>query len=209
MDADVHRSLVWLKEAGAELAEVKLARGRLSATGSAIGADPVPYRLEYILVTGDDYTTSSLRVHTSGVGWGRTLELRRDGDGTWQILGDAEGHLDAPPPGGDATLYRDALDCDLALCPLTNTMPVLRHDLLDAGDPVDFQMVWVSVPDLAVHPSAQRYTPVRKSDDVSVVRYEDENFQADIVFDRDGLVVDYPGLARRVGQPRGSRLGTG
>lgn len=205
MDADVHRSLVWLKEAGAELAEVKLARGRLSATGSAIGADPMPYRLEYILVTGDDYTTSSLRVHTAGAGWSRTLELRRDGDGTWQVLGDAEGLLDAPPPGGDATLYQGALDCDLALCPLTNTMPVLRHGLLDAGDPVDFQMVWVSVPDLAVHPSAQRYTPVRKSDDVSVVRYEDEGFAANIVFDRDGLVVDYPGLARRVGRPSAVR----
>ena len=67
MDPDVHRSLVWCKEAGAELAEVKLARGHLSAVGSAIGADPVPYRLEYALTTGDDYATSSLRVAESDI----------------------------------------------------------------------------------------------------------------------------------------------
>jgi hypothetical protein len=41
----VRRSVVWLKEAGAELADVELAEGRLTAIGTAIGADPLPYRL--------------------------------------------------------------------------------------------------------------------------------------------------------------------
>ncbi|WP_040421728.1 putative glycolipid-binding domain-containing protein [Actinopolymorpha alba] len=197
MIADVHHSLVWLKDAGAELVEVKLARGRLSATGSAIGADPVPYRLEYILTTGDFYVTSSLRVHTSGHGWRRSLELHRDGDGSWRIVTDQEGHLDAPPPGGDPALWQGALDCDLGLCPLTNTMPVLRHGLLDKGDPVDLVMAWVSVPDLTVTPSAQRYSPLSRTDESSVVRFESDGFCADILFDRDGLVLDYPSIARR------------
>ncbi len=197
--ADVHRSLVWCKDAGAELAEVKLARGHLSAVGSAIGADPVPYRLEYALTTGDDYATSSLRVHAFGVGWRRVLELRRDGSGRWEIFADAEGHLDAPPPGGNARSYGDALDCDLGLSPLTNTMPVRRHGLLTGGGPVDLLTAWVSVPDLSVHPSRQRYTHVRADGDGAVVRFDSDDFTADIAFDRDGLVVDYPGIARRAG----------
>lgn len=201
MDPDVHRSLVWCKDAGAELAEVKLARGHLSAVGSAIGADPVPYRLEYALTTGDDYATSSLRVHAFGVGWRRVLELRRDGSGRWEILADAEGHLDAPPPGGDARLYGDALDCDLGLSPLTNTMPVRRHGLLTGGGPVELLTTWVSVPDLSVRPSRQRYTHLGANGDGDgvLIRFDSDDFTADIAFDRDGLVVDYPGIARLAG----------
>jgi hypothetical protein len=198
MNAEVHRSLVWLKECGAELAEVKLARGRLTAVGSAIGADPLPYRMEYVLRTTDSYVTSSLRVHTSAVGWRRSLELHRDGNGSWRIVADAEGDLDAPAPGGDAAAFHGAVDCDLGLCPLTNTMPVLRHGLLAAGDAVELVMPWVSVPDLSVTASRQRYTHVSQSAEFSVVRFDNGDFTADIVFDADGLVVDYPEIARRV-----------
>ena len=49
---------------------------------------------------------------------------------------------------------------DLGLSPLTNSMPVLRHGLLEGGER-DFLMAWVSVPDLAVHADPQRYTFVR------------------------------------------------
>ncbi len=93
-----------------------------------------------------------------------------------------------------------ALDCDLALSPLTNTMPVLRHGLLRGGGPLEFLMAWISVPDLSVVPSRQRYTFVRTDGLVSVVRYESVggNFAAEIVFDEDGLVVEYPGLGHRL-----------
>jgi len=82
-------------------------------------------------------------------------------------------------------------------------MPVLRHGLLHGGAPRDFVMAWVSVPDLAVRPSAQRYTFVGRPTSAStqpaaaVIRFESGTFRADVVFDDDGLVVDYPGLGRR------------
>jgi uncharacterized protein len=197
MNDEVHRSLVWLKDGGAELSEVKLARSRLSALGCAIGSDPVPYRLEYVLTTAESYVTSSLRAHTSGVGWRRSVELHRDGNGHWRFVADAEGDLDAPPPGGDASLFDGALDCDLGLSPLTNTMPMLRHELLSPAEPVDLLMAWVSVPGLAISPSAQRYTPVSQADSTSVVRFDSDGFSADIVVDKNGFVVDYPGIGHR------------
>jgi hypothetical protein len=195
----MRRSLVWLKDAGAELAEVELTAGRLAAAGTAIGADPLPYRLDYELLTGDDYATVSLLVSTAGDGWRRRLELRRDGDGTWKAAAEAEGDLghDLPAPGGDAGPLAGAVDCDLGLCPLTNTMPVLRHGLLRGGGPVDLAMAWVSVPDLAVFPSPQRYTHLARDGGTALVRFESEDFRADIAFDDDGLVLDYPGIARR------------
>ncbi len=111
-----------------------------------------------------------------------------------------DGRADLPAPGGDVAPFSEALDCDLALAPLTNSMPVLRHGLLEGGGPVDFVMAWVSVPDLAVRASGQRYTFVRKDGELSVVRYESigGTFVAEITFDKDGVVVDYPRLGRRV-----------
>ena len=51
-------------------------------------------------------------------------------------------------------------------------------------------MAWVSLPDLVVHESRQRYSHVAPG----VVRYEDDSFAADLELDGDGLVVRYPGL---------------
>jgi uncharacterized protein len=82
-------------------------------------------------------------------------------------------------------------------------MPVLRHGLHRSGGSVDFVMAWVSVPDLAVHRSPQRYSFVRAIDDQrSVVRFEStsgDGFVADIVYDAAGLVVEYPGIGTRMG----------
>ena len=90
--------------------------------------------------------------------------------------------------------------------PLRQAQPLLAQGVTtfvanpDGGGPVDFTMAWVSVPDLAVRPSLQRYTAIRVDGDRHIVRYEDEDgFMADIVFDPDGLVLDYPSLARRLG----------
>ena len=77
---------------------------------------------------------------------------------------------------------------------------MLRHDLLRGGGSVDFLMAWVSVPDLHVYPSAQRYTFLRRDGDHSIVRYESisSRFTAEIVFDSEGFVVDYPGIGSRL-----------
>jgi hypothetical protein len=93
-----------------------------------------------------------------------------------------------------------ALDCDLGLSPLTNSMPVLRHRLHEGGGPVDLLMAWVAVPELTVSPSPQRYTFVRRGHQARIVRYEslDSDFVAEITFDEQGLVLDYPGIARVV-----------
>jgi hypothetical protein len=93
-----------------------------------------------------------------------------------------------------------ALDCDLAYSPLTNSMPVLRHGLLEGGGPIELLMAWISLPDLRVTPSVQRYRFVRKAGEFSIIRYESasRDFIADLRFDSDGLCVDYPGIGRSV-----------
>jgi hypothetical protein len=79
-------------------------------------------------------------------------------------------------------------------------MLVLRHRLHECGGPVDLQMAWVSVPDLTIHASRERYTFVRKDPHARIVRFEglESAFVAEVSFDRHGVVLDYPGIARHV-----------
>lgn len=196
------RAVAWAKEEpfGVEFAEVSLSPHRLSAVGVAVGAEPEPYRLDYTIETRRGFVTSRLQVVTRGQGWRRHLDLRRTTAGTWSAEVATEGDAPLPSPGGNVELLDQALDCDLGLSPLTNTMPVLRCGLLCGGGPVDLHVAWVSVPDLGVRRSIQRYTFVRSEQDRSLIRFEDVDvgFVADITFDQEGLVVDYPRLARRL-----------
>jgi hypothetical protein len=197
------RAIAWVKEnpPGAEFTEIVIEGRRLAASGIAIGSAPIAYRLDYQLETYEDFITSGLLVTTKGEGWSRHLDLRRSTSGGWTIRTEMEGFLALPEPGGDEAEISDALDCDLGLSPLTNSMPVLRHGLLRSGGPLDFLMAWVSVPDLAVHASLQQYRFVRTRGGVAIVRYRslDSDFVADLSFDSDGLVVNYPGIGRRIG----------
>lgn len=177
-----------------DVASVRLGTDRLAALGTSTTAD---YVLGYRLETGAGWATTRLDVDVHGRTWERSLRLTRDDHGwsaTW--AGDDVDGFELPDLGG-------ALDCDLGLCPLTNTMPVLRHDLVTAARagvqaPVDFTMAWVDVPDLTVHANAQRYTPDGPvHGGGALVRYESGDFRVTIELDADGLVVSYPGLAHR------------
>jgi uncharacterized protein len=199
----VVRSIVWVKEgnAGLEFAEVATDGRRLRATGVAIGGDPMPYRLDYELVTRSRFVTKWIAVEARGQGWRRSLRLRLDKAGEWDAQWETHGEALLPLPSADLDELKGAQDCDLALSPLTNTMPVLREGLLHGGGPVDLVMAWISVPDLSVVTSRQRYTFVRADELTSVVRYESSSrdFTADLVFDEEGLVLEYPGIGHRMG----------
>jgi hypothetical protein len=160
----------------------------------------LPYRLDYELTTSDRYVTSRLVITTQGQGWRRALELHRATSGEWSCRTEAEGAPDLPHSVADLSALAGAFDCDVGLSPLTNSMPVLRHHLHERAGTVDFLMAWVSVPDLTVHPSRQRYTFVRQTPDTGIVGFKslDDDFAAQISFDREGLVLDYPGLGRRM-----------
>jgi uncharacterized protein len=127
---------VWAKNQpfGAELADVNIGGATLSASGVAIGVEPCPYRLEYQLTTTSGYVTAQLVVRTQGSRWRRALVLDRADSGSWSCTAEAEGELDRPAPGGDLSSVAGALDCDLGLSPLTNSMPVCVIACTKAAD---------------------------------------------------------------------------
>lgn len=110
--------------------------------------------------------------------------LQADGKGAWT---DGDGH---PLPALDG-----ALDIDLPASPFTNTLPVQRLKL-QPGQSADIVTAYVIFPDLSLQADPQRYTCI----DQSHYRYDsrDSDFTAEITVDADGLVIDYPGLFRRI-----------
>ncbi|WP_265522869.1 putative glycolipid-binding domain-containing protein [Oerskovia flava] len=199
------RTVQWVGEddpARIDAASVLLEPDRLRAVGTSRSAD---YTTSWSLVTDTGWRTQRLEVTAYGFGWSRGLALLRDPDDGWRATTWAAGSADLPPAGiEDAASLVDAVDCDLGLCPVTNTMPMLRLGLPgDAeGGEHSLVMAWVEVPSLRVLRSDQRYAaraPVDPATGLGVVRYSSasRDFIADLTVDADGLVVDYPGLARR------------
>lgn len=176
----------------------------LAAAGTSV--TPV-YTASWTLSTTPGWVTSRLSVSVSGAGWTRTLQLERSTEGLWTAETTQTGSPDLPPPGiPDPRLLDEAQDCDLGLCPLTNTMPILRLDLLNGAAPPDespLTMAWVDMPSLQVLPSRQVYSQVRgysPETGHAVVLYSSASrgFTSELTVDADGTVIEYPGLARRL-----------
>ena len=153
-----------------------------------------PSRVWYRIEVDDDWTFRSLNLrHTVEFSddddgpldtEGQRLELVRTRDGIW----------DHDSDGAPADLT-SCVDIDISVTPFTNSLPIRRLKL-DIGATAEIDVVYVSVPQLALALAPQRYTRL----DTSTYRFEslDSDFVADISVDQHSLVNDYPGLFRRV-----------
>ena len=188
------RMLIWsiAATAGFDAAWVSINGDRLAAEGWACGLLPIPYWVSYALETAAAFETRNMTVNARWDGGSATLDLRRD-DRHWTVNGEMRPDLD------------EAVDCDLAACPLTNTMPILRHKLHRRHGDCSFVMAFIEVPSLRVVLSTQNYTHVRRRSGGAVVRYRSGSFESELTIDRDGFVDEYPKLGRRI-EPRPRRV---
>jgi hypothetical protein len=188
--------------------ELDTVAGALTARGTSAVAD---YALDWTLAVGPGWITRRLSVRARNDGWSTALELTRSDGGVWAAVrrSDEEGGGGGrgEPVAMDMTGLDGALDCDLGLCPLTNTMPIRRHDLVAAaraggGPGVELVMAWIDVPTLTVHVSPQTYTPLGPAaDGGALIGFASEGFAATLDVDTDGLVRRYPGIAARLAPP--------
>ena len=180
----MERLLIWrgLDEWRAEAAHVRVDADRLTAHGTQVGATPEAYRVDYSLRTGAEFVAERLELSVLADGRLRRLLIVRHPDGRWTADDRQLPELDG------------ALDFDVLNSPVFNSTPVLRHDMATGGDARDFVMAFVTVPELAVTRSEQRYTPLGDGR----VNYASGDFSADIHFDDDGLVTLYEGYLERV-----------
>ena len=139
-----------------------------------------------VLLDGDWRTRRAHIVSRSAMGT-RELELERDGAQGWLANGAPVPHIDG------------CLDVDLEASAFTNAFPVRRLELAP-GQSAQAPAAYVRAPDLRVERLEQSYR--RIEDDGARRRFEyvspQFEFEAVLVYDEYGFVVDYPGIAQRV-----------
>ena len=155
-------------------------------SGAILVLEGAPIRVEYRLAWDIQWRARELLIRTESPGGVNRLELRSDGGGTWT---DGEGtHL----PGLDG-----CIDIDIAMTPLTNTLPIRRLGLA-VGERREMDVVYVKMPDLVVVPVTQSYEFLEATNEGALYRYQSSTFQAELSVDRNDLVVSYPTVWERV-----------
>jgi hypothetical protein len=146
----------------------------------------VVWAVRYVLSIDHQWRTRSVIVAgRSSVSTARTIHIDSDGEGAWTVDGVSRPDLDG------------YLDVDIEASVVTNTLPMVRLNLVQ-GNTVDAPAVYVHAADLNVGHIRQDYTLLSVGDGFRA-RYRSSTFEfeANLTYDSAGLILDYPGLAKR------------
>ena len=146
------------------------------------------WAVSFVINTDATWTTRSAQITGRSASGSRQITLEADGDGHWLVGGTPARHLDG------------CLDVDLEASAMTNALPVRRMGLPVSGRAAA-PAAYVRAVGLAVERLEQTY--LRITNEAACQRYDYAapafDFAARLVYDKSGLVLDYPGIAVRVG----------
>jgi uncharacterized protein len=186
----VRRDLMWRAWDGPGLEHLRLEMDddAIVADGLVIGVSTGgPFRVAYEVRCDAGWRVRAARV---GVPDREPpeVELLSDGEGNW-----------ATPDGGNLPQLEGCMYVDISVTPFTNTLPIRRLGLAPA-ESADVSVVYVELVELQAWPEPQRYSCLEAGDRGGLYRFLslDGGFTADVPVDAEGLVLDYPGLFKRV-----------
>jgi hypothetical protein len=154
----------------------------------AVDDDGHPFRARYVVECDGGWAVRRARIEVLE-GPGRRMEIRVGGDGHWT---DAATASPLPLDG--------CVDIDIYPSPFTNTLPIRRLADATVGRAVAIDVAWVLLPALTIQAKPQEYTLLERGGSGSRWRFRslDSDFTVELAVDDNGLVLDYPGIARRV-----------
>ncbi|MGH3880398.1 MAG: putative glycolipid-binding domain-containing protein [Actinophytocola sp.] len=166
--------------------------GRLRASGRVVAAaspttEAFSASFEFTVARSGDVGRGLLRTFTAEEE--RQISVGRTEDGVWLI---------DHGQGTERNEFDGAADVDVSGLVTFTALPIRRLGLHRKPGEHDLPVVYVTLPDLSVRLSHQTYRTVSVTDDGAVINYSVPDFSADLTVDRDGLVIDYPGIAKRV-----------
>jgi hypothetical protein len=180
----LHRVMRWqsLESPGLEHFEIRETEWGYIAQSAVIGAfEGTDFGCRYEVTLDRGWTFRHLVLEKTD---GRVLILKSDGAGSWERAN-----------GNELPQFAGCVDIDIGVTPFTNTLPI-RRARFEVGVPQHFRMAWIPLDSLEPFVDEQIYT---KRDDTHFHYVaSDRSFEADLVLDSEGFVVDYPGLYRRV-----------
>ena len=107
----------------------------------------------------------------------------------WQFEADCQGNW--RKNGKVASHFGECFDVDIPLTPFTNTLPINRLNL-SVGESQFIKVLYLDLLAEEFKPVQQKYARLKEN----LYHYENvpNDFEADIMVDKQGLVVDYPQL---------------
>ena len=116
------------------------------------------------------------------------IRLQADGKGHWSTI-----------HGESLTALNGCIDIDISATPFTNTLPIRRLQLARSQSS-EIKVVYIAVPEMELKPAMQRYTCLEIKAYGRLYKYESlpSGYTNEFWVDTDGLIIDYPGLFRRV-----------
>jgi hypothetical protein len=156
-----------------------------TATGSQINSTIVGsyegkiYKVAYHIKTNENWETVFFEIDCQIGNQHQTIRYTGDGKGNWTN------------DGKNVEQFNGCIDIDLPLTPFTNTLPIRRLQLAQHQSQ-EIQVIYCDLLEKKIIPVRQKYTCL------SATEYHYENipndFEANILVDRSGFVVDYPSL---------------
>jgi uncharacterized protein len=164
----------------------------MRATGAMVcpsAGDRPAFAATYSLATSETGVVSRVSVRSVALDGERQVTLNRSEEGIWLV---------DHGQGAKRTDFNGAVDVDVAKCVLFNALPVRRLGLHNQPGDHDLPMVYVRLPDLSVELVRQGYRSRPMAAGPPTVTFTAGDFTADLTVDDEGIVVDYPGLAKRI-----------
>ena len=183
------REVMWSAWDGPGLGHLRLAvlESGVVADGLVLGvAEGRLFRLAYDIRCDAYWRVRAARVGVPGDP--PKVELLSDGEGNW-----------TRPDGRAVTYFKGCEYVDISETPFTNTLPIRRLSLVP-GESADISVAYFDGTELQPWPEPQRYACLEKEGGGGLYRFGslDGGFTADLRVDSDDLVLDYPGLFRRI-----------
>jgi len=190
MASERFRTICWTpiwnrNREGVGLEHLLLAERMADSVVLAFDEEHGPFRLTYRLTWDDSWRLRDAELRLATERFIRSLSLQTDGRGHWR-------HRHGRPIDD----LDGCLDVDIWPTPFTNSFPI-RREPMAIGERRQFRMAWIFGPDLTVHAQPQAYT--RLAERLYLFENLDgSGFSAELPVDESGIVLDYPGLFRRV-----------
>jgi uncharacterized protein len=175
-----------------ESVRVQLTGMRIKAYGQIVSAKTdslPPFSVSYDLVTDEHGATKRLSLTVTLAERERQVSIARDEENMWLV----QDHQNQTK----RSAFDGALDVDVILSPFFNALPIRRTGVHERSDSVTLPVVYVRVPELAVETALITYTNAGP-DNPDGIKLHSPVADTTITVDRDGFVVDYPGLAERI-----------
>ncbi|MPZ85215.1 MAG: hypothetical protein GEV28_34440 [Actinophytocola sp.] len=188
--------ITWQGVTSPRLESVRLlvSDGRLRASGRVVaaanpatGTEAFSASFEFTVARTGDVGRGLLRTITADEE--RQVSVGRTEDGVWLI---------DHGQGAARNEFDGAADVDVAGLVSFTALPIRRLGLHRQPGEHVLPVLYVTMPDLSVRLVHQTYRTVSADETGAVINYTVPDFSTDLTVDTDGLVIDYPGIAKRV-----------